>query len=162
MLLLRFATRTLFGLLFHEPPRRDRLGLWSAPPAKNSTPKNHPPQALRLRVPCVADPALHGGVEILPVQPPPLRGLPQSHETCGQSYGHSRGAVGDDRERRGNPADQYLGYVVEVLWHRPVGHRLKHLERPWSLHLAHPTRSDRRRGRPSVCRRLRPRGHDTS
>ena len=70
LLLLRFAARTLLGLLFHEPPRRDRLGLWSAPPAKNSTPKDHPPQALRLRVPCVADPALHGGVEILPVQPP--------------------------------------------------------------------------------------------
>ena len=85
-------------------------------------------------------------------------------EACGQSDGHCRCAVGDDRERRGNPADQYLGHVavVEVLWHRPVGHRLKHLERPWPLHLAHPTRSDRRHGRPSVCRRLRPRGRDTS
>ena len=127
MLLLRFAAPTLFGLLFHKPLRRDRLGLWSAPPAKNSTPKNHPPQALRLRVPCVADPALHGGVEILPVGHPAEWPSPQSHEACGQSYGHCRGAVGDDRERRGNPADQYLGHVVEVLWHRPVGHRLKRL-----------------------------------
>ena len=84
-MLLRFATRTLFGLLFHEPPRRDRLGLCSAPPAKNSIPKDHPPQALRLRVPCVADPVLHGGVEILPVQPPPLRGLPQSPKLAGKA-----------------------------------------------------------------------------
>ena len=160
-LLLRFAARTLLGLLFHEPPRRDRLGLWFAPLQKIVSPK------ITRRKPsvsaCGAWPIQFCTAGLKSSQSSRPAAWPSAKpEACGQSDGHCRCAVGDDRERRGNPADQYLGHVVEVLWHRPVGHRLKHLERPWPLHLAHPTRSDRRHGRPSVCRRLRPRGRDTS
>jgi len=38
-LLFRLAERTFLGLLFHEPPRRDRRSLWAAPLTKIVFPK---------------------------------------------------------------------------------------------------------------------------
>ena len=84
-LLFRLAERTFLGLLFHDPPRRDRRSLWAAPPDKDRIPKDHAPQAFCFGMAGVADPALHGRVEVLSVHPPLGVGFGKTAQLAGKT-----------------------------------------------------------------------------
>ena len=66
LFLLRFAERNLSGLLFQEPPRSTRRVQSGPSPLVYYPGKNLFPQAQRIGLSGMADPALHRGVDVVP------------------------------------------------------------------------------------------------
>jgi hypothetical protein len=68
LFLLRFAERRLFGLLFQEPPRSTRWTQSGPSPLEYYLGKDALAQALGISLFGVAYPALHGRMDVLPIQ----------------------------------------------------------------------------------------------
>lgn len=68
LFLLRFAERRLFVSLFQEPPRSTRWVQSGACPLEYYLGKYFFTQALRVSLLGVADPALYGRIDVLPIQ----------------------------------------------------------------------------------------------